>query len=141
MDLHALQTHEWVLWCLWALILGQRWAKFGILAELQKLFKPTLMTTMPNPHEPDHSIISPCIPTMDLHALQTHEWVLRCLWAVILAQRWAKFGDWWKKLQKLFKQTLMTTMPNPHEPDHSIISPCIPTMDLHGLQTHEWVLW
>ena len=111
-----------------AVILGQKWAEFGILSEFKNFSNQTLMTTMPNPHEPDHSIISPCIPTMDLHGLQTHEWVLWCLGMVILGQGWAKFGIL-AELQKLFKQTLMTTMSNPHAPDHSIISPCIQTMD------------
>ena len=90
MDLHALHAHEWELWWLWALILAQRWAKIQHFAEEQrKLLQPSI-NPWAKSHHPDHPSSSLWIQTMDLHALHAHEWVLWWLWALILAQRWAK---------------------------------------------------
>ena len=68
------------------------WARNGQNLAQKLFYQITLMITISIFYMSRHSIISPCIQTMDLHGLQTHEWVLWCLWAVILGQKWAKFG-------------------------------------------------
>ena len=64
--------------------------KFSFSKEYQKVFDWSCMSPAPKPHVPDHWIISVWIQTIDLHALQTHEWLPMCPYTPIWCLRWAK---------------------------------------------------
>ena len=75
-----------------AVILGQKWAEFGICAELQKLFKPG--THIQSSHHASKQWI--CMAYRHVNGC------CGVFGAVILGQKWAEFGIL-AELQKLFK--------------------------------------